>query len=304
MKKIIISVYIVLLILAAAPAFSVHNTGSGLDCSGCHVMHATDGLGTGQTANGKLLSESTTEALCLSCHDTGGSRYATYQTTVPAIMNAVGTPPAGDFANLTAGDAAATANGGNGHNLGAGALTLAPAGGNNSIVGFTCTDCHDAHGVGTDSATISAYRNLLTKPDPLEASATANINATGTSTLTGDVYNLTTNVYGTASTERSHLSEFCAACHDGFYGSANTGASSPYNRHPTDVVAGTNWGSVNFPLEYNASGANKDGVFCITCHYPHAGFPDSGLTADSLRWDYKAKVQTTTDSGCEQCHQK
>ena len=141
-KKLILSICAV--VFLAYPVLAVHKGAGGLDCSGCHIMHGSAN-GTDVGTQDYLLRGST-QALCLSCHDSTGSNYPNYSTKVPVVMNASGSPASGDFANLDpTNDAVGTLNSGNGHNLGEGGLSVTPAGGS-AINGFTCTNCHDPHG--------------------------------------------------------------------------------------------------------------------------------------------------------------
>ena len=307
--------------VVSVSAQTVHKSAAGLDCSGCHIMHGTDGAGTTVGPYDTLLSEASIENLCLSCHDTNGSRYSSYSSVVPAVMNASGLPAAGDFAALVAGDASATANAGNGHNLGAVSLSLTPAGSPAAVTGFTCTSCHDAHGVETSTGTVSAYRNLLGIPKGSGSSTSIIVEASSTNLLTGDVFELAGNRYGESgpSGGLSGFSGWCASCHDGFYGDSNTGSASPFRRHPTsngttvyNVTAAylaVSPATARYPAEDTtaSSTANigpygndaNDSIFCLSCHNAHAS-PNS----DALRWNYAQQAQTSPDSACQQCHDK
>ncbi len=323
MKKLTLLLIVVMALFALSPlaAQAVHKSSSGLDCSGCHVMHGTDGAGTTVGPYNSLLSEASTEALCLACHDTSGSRYGSYSSVVPAVVNATGQPAAGDFGDLdtASGDAASTANGGRGHNLGAGGLSLTPAGSANGPVSdFSCTSCHDAHGTDADTATLSAYRNLRGVPTGSGSGSSVIIRASSTSALSGDVYPLSGNIYGAQGTGLSNFSAWCASCHDNFYGDSNTGTASPFQRHPTSNASSTYnvttaylavASGSRYPAEdtLGSSTANTgpygndagDSVFCLTCHYAHAG-PNS----DALRWSYEQQAQASPGSACQQCHDK
>ena len=325
MRKILI-LSICAVVFLAYPVLAVHKGAGGLDCSGCHIMHGSVN-GTDVGTQDYLLRGST-QALCLSCHDSTGSSYSTYSGTAPVVMNATGSPASGDFANLDANDAAGTFNSGNGHNLGEGGNSVTPAGGSVIASGFTCTNCHDPHGAGaTDSSTVSAYRNL--KFTPVGGSTTISVIRALPleGTLSGDVYPLADNSYGTAGTGISNVSAWCGSCHSNFFGDTNTGSSSAYTRHPTSNsttlhqlgdVDFANYYTVaegsRFPAEDTGSSAiansgnssNKsagneaaDSVFCLSCHKPHAS-----ANADALRWSYVQAAQSSPGSACQQCHNK
>ncbi|MBI5243766.1 MAG: hypothetical protein HY922_08830 [Elusimicrobia bacterium] len=240
-----------------------------------------------------------------------------------------GAPAAGNFTDLdtVTGDAPNTANQGRGHNLGATAA-LTPAGGDAAITGFNCTSCHDPHGVSATGGGIAAYRNLKLTPTGSGTTAggvPADILALpAQGTLASAVFPITANSYGTAASGVSNFSKWCGTCHDSFYGSANTNAASPYIRHPTDKSMGAGMfanyddqlEADRYPAEDTATSAtansgnanNKsagneanDGVFCISCHKPHAS-----ANKDSLRWAYETTGQgnSASVSGCGRCHNK
>jgi len=124
------------------------------------------------------------------------------------------------------------------------------------------------------------------------------------------------------------ISYLCAECHGEFH--SNIGSSSPWIRHPTDImlpnsgeyanynpdglptgsgaVAGNTDYSVEAPVARPTvpSASSKDVtpgtdavVMCLSCHRAHGSPQD-----DLLRWDYTAMQagQGTEDSGCFTCH--
>ncbi len=329
---IVMGVIALAMILPMDSVYAVHKGAGGLDCSGCHTMHnSQQGSTMGGGPTGRLLKAADTEGLCLSCHDTAGSQYTTYQATVPAVKGTPsGTPAAGNFTDLDGtNDAAGQTAKGKGHNLGEGAATLTPPGGA-SMTGFTCTNCHDPHGVSTDSTSVSAFRNLRFNPTGSGGGGPSVINAgPAEGTLASAVYPETTYYYGkvTGGAALSNISQWCGTCHDSFYGDSNTGTASPYTRHATgnpttahnlSAVDYTNYSGVTeasrFPAEDSATSAtanssnttNKaagnesaDGVLCLSCHKAHAT-----ANTDSLRWSYAAAAQSSPGSACQQCHNK
>src|SRR3990172_9453973 len=127
-KKVFNYACLLLIVIAltlgfSTQAYAVHKGAGGLDCSGCHTMHnSQQGASMGGTPTSRLLKATSTESLCLSCHDTAGSQFATYSSTVPAVKGTpAGTPAAGNFTDLDGtNDAAAQVAKGKGHNLGEG----------------------------------------------------------------------------------------------------------------------------------------------------------------------------------------
>jgi formate-dependent nitrite reductase cytochrome c552 subunit len=303
---------------------AVHKGSGVLVCDQCHTMHNSQG-GSGMEWSGTgpfdyLLRADGTEALCLYCH-TGG----TY-TGAPDVGGSGINPAAGTFDDLDTGDAAGTPNAGNGHNLGEGdSGSITPAGGTAITVGFDCASCHDPHGTdaGLNEAAngIAEYRNLKLNPVGATGTAPTTIAAgpaeTSTSGFTGNAWDIDNNFYG-RSTSVSHISQWCGTCHVDFYGTAKTNSSSPYIRHPTDNDLGgtiaSNFNTVAtgvlVPVEAISGSDNteptgpvdgggaQDGVFCLSCHKPHAS-----ANADTLRWAY-ASVGQGSGSGCQRCHNK
>lgn len=128
------------------------------------------------------------------------------------------------------------------------------------------------------------------------------------------------------------ISQYCATCHGNFHtlsvgngsgvGAGNSNgigptASSPFIRHPTDLVLSQGAGdeyslyttyNVNVPIARTgvipaaASGAvnpNSDAVICMSCHVAHASnYPDM------LRWDYTNcnTGYVNGNCGCFTCH--
>lgn len=111
------------------------------------------------------------------------------------------------------------------------------------------------------------------------------------------------------------ISGFCATCHGNFHALSQIGGStsSPFTRHPTDVVlknggeyAGYTTYSVAAPIGRttvpdsisNVVTPGTDVVTCLSCHVAHASnYPDL------LRWDYTTMNAGGGGSGgCFTCH--
>lgn len=119
------------------------------------------------------------------------------------------------------------------------------------------------------------------------------------------------------------ISQYCATCHGNFHTIQTTSssgigpdASSPFIRHPTDLVLPTTGEyslydtyDVNVPIARTgtlpaavsaAVTSGSDAVICMSCHAAHATNYD-----DMLRWDYAGDCnvnQTSTACGCFTCH--
>jgi hypothetical protein len=111
------------------------------------------------------------------------------------------------------------------------------------------------------------------------------------------------------------ISGFCATCHGRFHDSDEVGTTSPFRRHPTDVVlkasgeyaSYTNYNveaPVARPTVYDNPSATvtpgTDVVMCLSCHGTHAtNYPDM------LRWDYDTMLAGgggASGTGCFTCH--
>jgi predicted CXXCH cytochrome family protein len=127
---------------------------------------------------------------------------------------------------------------------------------------------------------------------------------------------------GTGLSTKQTVTSFCAGCHAKFHGMNNdtetyTGTwpnfsgSSPWIRHPTDIIL-PNTGeysgydpinnySVEAPVAWtdptNPTRATAV-VMCLSCHRPHGS-----NQPDMLRWDYSTMVAGGGGSGgCFTCH--
>jgi hypothetical protein len=109
------------------------------------------------------------------------------------------------------------------------------------------------------------------------------------------------------------ISGFCATCHGQFHNPSDVGTSSPFIRHPTDIVlkgsgeytAYTTY-SVEAPVarqtvfDFISSTVTPgtDVVMCLSCHGAHAT-----PYADILKWDYTTMIAGGGGSGgCFTCH--
>lgn len=116
------------------------------------------------------------------------------------------------------------------------------------------------------------------------------------------------------------ISGLCAECHGNFHGSTDTGGSSPWRRHPTDLSLpgeGTEYTAyttynVEVPVartsipnsprtQVTPSETSDDIVMCLSCHRAHAS-----PYQDILRWKYEdmkvGATGSTANSGCFVCH--
>lgn len=118
--------------------------------------------------------------------------------------------------------------------------------------------------------------------------------------------------WGTGLQATKSISAFCSGCHHDFH--TSMGSSSPWIRHPTDIVLPQTgeYNSYNPVTSYSVEAPvawldqttpARAGavVMCLSCHRAH-GSP----YRDILRWDYDTMIAGTTGAnatkGCFTCH--
>lgn len=148
------------------------------------------------------------------------------------------------------------------------------------------------------------------------------------------------NSYISDGSGEGQMSRFCAQCHGKWHEALTTGnrSGSDWRRHPVDnalvdnsPLSGTGVSIVDWQhyLAVDSYAGNSDAmkmpaadgggaavafadnpldkVFCLSCHFPHAG-----PYYDNLRWDYQQSVEVGTQvgtgldsgTGCQQCHNR
>ena len=211
-------------------------------------------------------------ALCLECHD---ARLDRCGHNPPYVINGVLDLAGGSFTATLQTD-------GNGHNIQTADATLGltpPGGTPRTEMG--CLSCHDPNNNGN-------FRNLKTEingiPTPVQAVGDPN-------------YQKNVYVFG--------MSQFCGACHKGFYGDWNTRGADGWVRHPVGIAVSSaknadfaSWAQASNRVTQaelpsgdpnNPTGAR---VFCLTCHRAHAS-----SYSDAMRWNYRHGA-----GGCLECH--
>lgn len=169
-------------------SWAVHKGAGDLVCGNCPTMHNSQGgQGLGGASGGSIMllrgpvtSRATIHKLCLQCHGVGGSQWNVshqpHNQKAPIVYggNSLNQDETKDFGKIGAGDdffkeldsnfdptTAGSQNAqGYGHSMG---LTSAIPPGNDttSTLAFTCTSCHDPHGVRANTTEVNVYRNLL-----------------------------------------------------------------------------------------------------------------------------------------------
>lgn len=338
MKKTVLRVIVPMMVIAAVALLYTnsyagdYHTGTGLVCSDCHTMHnQADGTTyNAGVAQNNMLKDTSTNALCTSCHDgdtgtdaapdvmdTAGADHATNRGA-GAFRAAVGT------ASISAHNLGVAADGGS---TVLGGTWTVPAG------GLTCADCHSPHGNAN-------YRNLQLRPGGFGSDINVTDVTQGVITPTATQYDVTNITYGADANNNPDMSNWCAGCHTDFAptaanqalatftNDANLGGkddgdaagAQPWHRHPVSHVTMTDGTTNSHTLSQAAYAALSSRVplangaevpFCGTCHKAHGsdvdrtvstGYPNNLIYDDST----SATIQDGTSMAqtCDGCHAK
>jgi hypothetical protein len=316
----IVAVIIIAVLTRAAvsPAGEWH-TGSSLVCLECHTVHYS---GEKESEPGGpfiyLLSHSTINGLCLSCHD--GRNLA-----APDVLSSVTMyQPSGDEHSAAGYFSGTETNSDSAHNLGV--MDLVPLRSPPTNMALSCASCHEVHGSQN-------HRNLI--PDP-DSSGVGISLIPGVDVFQGVAPAVPPTPEGSLTAYRqsnvgyrSNLSAWCAECHNLL--STNEPSVSPahFRRHPCEVsqnVSGSHtdpyhwvvgegcgFGAVTgdeiegvprvrfqepAAVDYTSAKAvaSTNQVFCASCHLAHGG-----RYLSSAVWPYKEAVADMY-SPCQQCH--
>jgi hypothetical protein len=309
---------VVLLGSISLPAGEWH-TGSNLVCSQCHIIHY------GEQQKGEpggpfpyLLSYSTINGLCLSCHDGRDPASPDVFSSV-AMYEASGDEfsAAGYFSGTDADSDSA-------HNLGV--ISLVPLRTPATQMVLSCASCHNTHGNEN-------YRNLISDPD---SSGTGTNLILGTDVFEGTPPAVPPTPEGSIAAYRSsnigyrsNLSSWCAECHNLLETNEHGVSPAHFKRHPSGVSLDVSEGhtdpshwitgdSLGFGAisgdgiegvprvrfqeatasDYSSARtvASTNQVFCNSCHLAHGG-----RYLSCAVWPYKV-VGADMYSPCQQCH--
>ncbi|MBI5665667.1 MAG: hypothetical protein HZC49_11375 [Nitrospirae bacterium] len=330
MRKTLMTVCMVL--LSVVLTYGLANAVVTGVCSTCHTMHDSQG-GADQGASGTqgyLLTGG-----CYACHTTGG---------------ASGAPKIDGTADNTGTGSGALSDAGGDVNAGgadqdtrhdivpADTFAMTPPGYTSGLTWtnqkVTCDGtfgCHGKHGATPGvkglhhTGSGSAYRFLYVQAGNTGADGTAVNGLESTTWEAGGALTSDHNVYD--SDGGDSISSFCANCHGGFHAPGNTGAASPFTRHPTDeeaVVAnidGAGWAFSSAEIDQTPMGFTSAQItagmvttdattgtpyttgngkaICLSCHRAHGS-----AEKDLLRFTYSSMNagNSTNNTGCETCH--
>ena len=205
---------------------------------------------------------------------------------------------------------------------------IAESGWNSQLTCAGTYGCHGDHSEADPDAAISGAHHSNTGGTSTQASNPSTIGDSyrflgGINGLEDSEWNFSetdsqhNEYYGAVNadyTDKRTISYSCAQCHGNFHKDDGTGTSSPWIRHPTDIVlpgdgeysAYTTY-SVEAPVarptvyEQGSSTVTPgtDIVTCLSCHRAH-GSPEPDL----LRWAYSEMQagEVSNDTGCFTCH--
>ncbi len=311
------------IVVSAMPAYYHDLPGNRQPCNDCHTLHYSEaGTRPADVEPGgpfqQLLLRSTTNKLCLFCHD--GS-----DPNAPDVLNIVTMYSSSGDEHSGAGffDNSGSYPNPKGHDLGITAAIVPFS----SMVNVTlnCASCHDPHGTPN-------YRNILTSPAGGVGISVEMARDVFRDVPPGDPPSASASIAAYRESNegyKANTSLWCAECHDSLKPDVNI----PGNRvhhfsdvqingagYPTDPlhwVAGTGSGfgtttgdavegvprlrfQVSQATDYISSkqvGADNE-VMCATCHLAHGGNYEKGLV-----WPYlELGSPADANSGCQQCH--
>jgi predicted CXXCH cytochrome family protein len=270
-------------------------------CAGCHRTHTASGP--------KLVVDTNTYSLCMSCHGSAGTGA---NTNVDDGLYLASRDDSGGNYDHGAANTPDNANllGGGFVNYGGAAVTSShdPTGTTDQAWGYgnaargtaaaiadgalTCASCHDPHG--------SANYRII------------NETINGTAVTVAAVDEGTAKDYDTEQWGAG-MSGVCAACHGNYHrnnpdqASINDGGSythrvdMPYQYRNNDNPETVGLGGYTLPLAQSGAG---DMVVCTTCHFSHGtSAAMSGLGQDPYTND-SALLRLDNRGVCEVCHQK
>ncbi|TLN14704.1 hypothetical protein FDZ74_08890, partial [bacterium] len=246
-------------------AFSLASEG----CAGCHVTH---------TASAKKLLKTgpTQTAFCYTCHgDTNNSPYDVDTGTIRGNGGQLNPSRAGKFAYVSGSVTSRHDVGSTSVDSTAIAWNMIPGNGNNSggfTNGFKCGSCHDVHAGDGPSSDRLLKVKVWDNQQPIY--------------IAEFVYNTSTlevMKYGTDQGTSDAINAYCGLCHNRFNLGDNaaktvvnatyqTVSGVTYYRHAlgVSIAQGTSPSLTVYLGNYDTtSGAGKNVVLCLTCHYAH-----------------------------------
>jgi len=293
MKKLLLAMLFMLALLLLSFGLALADNGphggagAATDsCASCHRTH---------TASQAKLLQTTSTALCDTCHSASGTGADT-NVTDGVYLERDGSPDPGEgvagrslkgggFTNAvmdtddgtiagTSGTRPTTSahvsNGSSGTMWGSGANNTGAGG----TVALSCGTCHNPHGKAGTGAT-ATYRIL--RPIPTGSGAAANVNVADEApknyTIASTAANYWLEPYGTGPSFalETGLTNWCSQCHTRYQANAGSGH--------------TNSGDAIFAYRHTTNtGADANGVSCTDCHVAHGTAAQMGPTSGAVAW--------------------
>jgi len=292
-------------------------------CSDCHTQHYTQvGNPAGWQPGGPftgLLVASSTNVLCLFCHDGSDPDAPDVLAPVNLYEGSGDETSAGGFFSGAPGTPSPMS-----HDLDVPAPV--PLRSDGRVMSLTCASCHAVHGN-------EFYRNLLANPDSLGGSSGMRVDHDiflGSRPAVPPSRAATIQAYRASNTGyAAGMRDWCARCHDQLASDAPGGPPAHFLRHPGEATMGTrgahvdltHWiqgrgggfgertgdGTEGIPrVRFQVPGAASyaqarqagvtSEVFCGSCHLAHGGSYTRALV-----WPYR-EGGADDRSACNQCH--
>lgn len=326
-------------------------------CVNCHTMHNSQGGTEMQLKDGETAAQGAlVRGTCVGCHGSAPAGASNIVTNIPQVWHAAATDLAGGNFKyvVSTGDTY----GHNVENVVAADGTLAntPPGYASAMdpastdyatgSRLTCAGANGCHGnrdEATDYAAVktahhssdsvlkfgtiaeasqgasvaTSYRFLYKVKGGEDTDWQATVTATDHNEYKGAIYAARTSL---AWADVDTISELCSECHGNFHmsGSSGIGTTTPWQRHPTDVLIPATGEYASISTTYNptvpvgrttipnaAGGTVAAGttnvVTCLSCHRAHgSAYPDI------LRWNYTVDMVVgsvaNAGTGCFVCH--
>jgi len=353
MKKLLVCLLSMVFMLAMGGMALAKVTG---ECVNCHTMHNSQGGTEMQLKDGETAAQGAlVRGTCVGCHGSNPAGSSNIVTNIPQVWHAAATDLAGGNFKYVVSTGDTYGHNVEGIKAADGTLTNTPPGYAAAMdpastdyataSRLTCAGQNGCHGNrdnsgnyagvsgahhGSDAvlkfggiveasqgaSVATSYRFLYKVKGGEDSDWQNTVSATKHNEYKGAIYAARTTM---AWADVDTISELCSECHGNFHmsGSSGIGTTSPWQRHPTDVLIPATGEYASISTTYNttvpvaratipnaASGTVAAGtgiVMCLSCHRAHgSAYPDI------LRWNYTVDMVVgsvaNAGTGCFVCH--